>query len=223
MGNQNPKMNLRLKDPLTRKQLDRPDLKQDHNRTSLSRNHSNQHDPHQEPLRNNHLKNLTDHPGLNQEVLQKDLTKKHTETQNLIQIHLRTDPIKKLSGLQGRKKDDLMMTLTKRNRTGHPGLNQEVLQKDLTKKHTETQNLIQIHLRTDPIKKLSGLQGRKKDDLMMTLTKRNLSNLPDLNQEALQKDLTKKHTKALIKRNLIVNQDLKQGILPGSHSAKESS
>jgi len=165
MGNQNPEMNLRLRDPLTRKQLDRQDLKQDHNRTSLSRNRSNQHDPHQEPLRNNLLRNRTDHPGLNQEVLQKDLTKKHTETQNLIQIHLRTGPIKKLSGLQGRKKDDPMMTLTKRNRTGHPGLN----------------------------------------------------------QEALQKDLTKKHTKALIKRNLIVNQDLKQGILHGSHSAKESS
>ena len=165
MGNQNPEMNLRLRDPLTRKQLDRLDLKQDHNRTSLSRNRSNQHDPHQEPLRNNLLK----------------------------------------------------------NRTGHPGLNQEVLQKGLTKKHTETQNLIQIQLRTGPIKKLSGLQGRKKDDLMMTLTKRSLLNLPDLNQEALQKDLTKKHTKALIKRNLMVNPDPKQGILPGSHSAKESS
>jgi len=116
-----------------------------------------------------------------------------------------------------------MMTLTKRNRTGHPGLNQEALQKDLTKKHTETQNLIQIHLRTGPIKKLLGLQDRKKDDLMMTLTKKSLLILPGLNQEVLQKDLTKKHTETLIKRNLIVNQDLKQGILHGSHSAKESS
>ena len=58
---------------------------------------------------------------------------------------------------------------------------------------------------------------------MMTLTKRNRTGHPGLNQEVLQKDLTKKHTETLIKRNLIVNQDLKQGILPGSHSAKESS